>query len=486
MAELRALLFWVSEEGDRDASDLRSAALLAAARAYPGVAIFCNRPGAGVESCSSSLLEALQALLPPGMDEEQDSIALFYDWTPMLIDALCAEALSRHMRYFAHFTRSDNAPGGVVPDLVSRECVAEIGAPIASLREYVERNIEKLDVEFLFQQPDLRQYRLDFSSASARSRLLARQALAASWKDLPQLHEWLRAHPELLRPAPAFLEVELCSASRRGLRASYLPPPPAEYAPQMNDRLIDRLLAAFTAAPLAEDLSVSLTGAGEPLDHPRLLEVLRAALASPAVVQVFLESFGADLDLSRFQELCALPGAQKLRLIVRLSTLRGERYARFYGVDALSMTLQNLDAIAAASGTARPFPVYVEMLRLKETEDEVQAFFDRFEGGPLIPLLNKYNSYAGRLADRKAADLSPIERSFCWHLARDIYLNVEGRMPLCKQDLYAEGASQSLLDADIFAAFAAHAAAHAASFGGQHEQVGAPCLQCDEWFTFNA
>src|SRR5690606_34457334 len=92
----------------------------------------------------------------------------------------------------------------------------------------------------------------------------------------------------------------------------------------------------------------------------------------------------------------------------------------------------------AAGRAASTFRLHVELLKITDVADEITAYFDRFEDSPVNVILQKFNSYAGRVPERRVSDLTPLHRDFCWHLARDVYLTADGRIPLCRQDPYAE------------------------------------------------
>ena len=58
----------------------------------------------------------LKRLLAQHATHEQDSLALFYHFYPLLDSELALEALERHNRYLAHLTYGENIPLGFIPD----------------------------------------------------------------------------------------------------------------------------------------------------------------------------------------------------------------------------------------------------------------------------------------------------------------------------------------------------------------------------------
>lgn len=441
------------------------------------------------------LIDALRSALAtseasPG--GEQDSIAVFYDWYPLLDGALSAEAAQDHAQYLAHFTYGENIPRGLIPDFASREFITSLPEDLPDdLRGFVFKKIDRYDVELFYRTPDLRQYRLDVSCSSPRSQRLAMDILQrAPQMNFAGLAEFLRREPEILRPYPTYFEIEACAAAE--VRPIYLPQPETRRDAVLDDALIHKLRDDIQSNGMPGDVTVAFAGPGDVFLHPRWPDIIEAFTQLDAVQRVFVETYGVfhDTDPAALvARLATIEPSHKLTLIVRLSTLRRDRYNELYGGDRLTEVQAFLTALQdALSGGPARFTACVEMLRLKATDDEVTTFMDRFEaeGSRLQPLLGKYNSYAGRLPERRAADLTPLGRDFCWHLARDLYVTAEGRVPLCKQDVFAERETAvDLREHDVAGILARTAGYHAASTRGEHERIPMPCLQCDEWYTFN-
>lgn len=488
MARLTAIYVRRTPGADEAAPALAAEARSRLAALYPGVPIYSNLPAPDVIVAPGSLVAGLRRALLDTSAAPEDSAALFYDWHPLLDADLTREIAADHFKHLAHFTFGENIPPGFAPDFASREFLDELpeNAPDA-LRELTLKEIDRFDAELFYKLPDLRQYRLDFSLKSARSRRLAADALARE-PDLrfDTLAAFVKNHPGLLRPAPSWIELELCASAGAGLKPDWILPERQGLEERMSAALLDRILADAKQLTLARDLSWRLGVYGEPLLHPDCLAIIERLLDLENTAMVYLETYGLELTDAIQARLQALAGRERLTVIVRLNTLRAERYRKMYGVDRLADVLANLDALAARAPGERGYAAYVEMLRLKETDDEVQAFFDRFEKSGVTPILQKYNSFAGRLPERRAADLRPLHRDFCWHLARDVQIDANGQAPLCKQA--ARGAGEFYVDlnqASLADFWTRSQTYFERSVRGEHAEIPAPCLQCDEWYTFN-
>ena len=266
------------------------------------------------------------------------------------------------------------------------------------------------------------------------------------------------------------------------MRPDYWPAAGHARTDQLESELVQKLCDDIARNALPGDVSVARGGQGEPLLHPGFRDAVESLSELPQVTRVFVETFGMDLTEDVLIDLAALPMAAKISIIVRLNTLQQDRYRKMYGVDRLADVLAALERLAAKD---YPFERFVEVQRLRDNEDELDAFFERFDKGPVGIILQKFNSYARRLNERRASDLTPMMRDFCWHLARDLYLIADGRVPICKQDPFGEQPTldfRALSVSEIFAQTLPH---HAASVRGEHERIPMPCMQCDEWYTFN-
>ena len=192
-------------------------------------------------------------------------------------------------------------------------------------------------------------------------------------------------------------------------------------------------------------------------------------------------------DANFISKVQGMQGIEKLNIIFRLTTLQPARYEKLYGAKILPQIMENISSLEKMDTEKRKFKLYSEIYKILDVEDEIPAYFDRFATSPFSVILQKFNSYAGRVRERRVSDLTPLHRDFCWHLARDIYMDVRGSVPLCKQDPFSENTfSADFNKFSIQEIVAKTAVYHSASVRGDHSAIAMPCLKCDEWYTFNA
>ena len=73
------------------------------------------------------------------------------------------------------------------------------------------------------------------------------------------------------------------------------------------------------------------------------------------------------------------------------------------------------------------------MLKIEENEDELDNIFKLTDDMKVEFLLQKYNSYNKTLPEKRVSDMTPLERSFCWHLRRDMFIRANGDVSFCNR-----------------------------------------------------
>ncbi len=484
-----ALIFFTGNEKVRKHPDfafLLESHLNKIEKLWGNIPVFSNVELPGVSARTGNELEILREIFStPGEGNEDDYVVLFYNLAPFLDSNIAAQLEELHYKFVAHYTLSENVPPGFAPDLVSRSLLPFIThQKRATLREEMLTNLQDYDVELHFGLPDLRIYRLDLSGAN----LCSLEKSGGVHRKNPELNfdlleEYLKNNPALVSQIPACIEVEWTSRSDLY---------PVWFLRDSSGEAFDLSLKSWKAflQELSQVASCAYTmvlgGEGDPMKHPDFFQMLAATLKSDSLETLFLETFATQLDPEAFQAIEAMEGSEKITIIVRFSTLDREKYRHLYRGDRFADVKAHLDAMNSLKqeGSVH-IPVYVELMRILEVEDEIDAFFKYFDATSLVPLAQKYNTRAHRLPERRVADLSPLDRTFCWHLARDLYVTGEGKIPVCRQDPLAQGQCHTVGDS-LLDVIKKHGEWFACSLRGDHASIPAPCLQCDEWYTYIA
>lgn len=430
----------------------------------------------------------LGQLLPESKfkDPDWDEVCFLYftGISPLLDSHLTEKAWNRHKNFFSQYSYSENLPQGLTPTIITREFLTSLPDTLATdVHSFFLKNINQYDVDIFFQAPDLRQLRLDFRLASYRSLTLIHGLLSLGEISYENLLPKLKENPELFRSAPSYLEWEIYKGCE--LKCTFCP---REFVDTTNDgsfvsledvkKTISKLNAELTSP-----ITISLTGNGEPLLHPEFQSVIKEILKLNVLSELIIESAlytNTESLLSLINSLDPLE-KEKLCIIVNVATLKPEVYKSLYGISELENVLKTVDILAEILPSKS---LHVQMIKMKEVEEEIDPYFTFFEKKGINIILQKYNTFANKLPERRVSDLTPIHRDFCWHLVRDLSVSVDGSVSICKQNqtevignLYTETIQDVWQKGLDFFNY---------SFKGDHGKIPAPCLNCDEWYTFNA
>lgn len=434
-------------------------------------------------------IKQIGSLLPESVfkDPEWDEVCFLYftGISPILDPKLTEKIWNRHKNFFSQYSYSENIPPGLIPTVVTREFLTSLPDHLTTdIHSFFLKNINQYDVDIFFQSPDLRQLRLDFRFNSPRSKMLI-QGLQKIAEDVPyeNLLSILKQNPELYRSFPSYLEWEIYKGCE--LACVFCP---REFIDKSNDgsfvsldvtkQIINRFQNELTSP-----ITISLSGNGEPLLHPNFVAIVKEILTLSQLKELIIEtalyknvdqlfSLINDLDPKLKEKLC---------IITNVTTLKEDTYQSLYGKNELSQVLESIDSL---SKILPQNSLYVQMIKMKEVEDEIDPYFTFFEKKGIQIILQKYNRFAGKLPERRVSDLTPIHRDFCWHLTRDIYLSVSGEVSICKQN--QTEMIGNLLSESLSEVWKKGLDSFRHSFNGEHDLIPAPCLNCDEWYTFNA
>ncbi|TGM60235.1 spiro-SPASM protein [Leptospira adleri] len=434
-------------------------------------------------------LKAVAEKLPPSRtgDPDWDDASFFYfsGLFPCLDENLSKELYERHDRYLSQYSYSENLPAGIVPTILSREFTNSLPETIkTSAQEYLLKNINHYDVEIFYHAPDLRQYRLDFSLKNRRSLNLVRGFIKTkeNWS-YQEILPWIASHPEVFRNGPSYLELEVYRGC--GLSCTFCPRQFSDndrdgafLTPEFLENLLKQQEASFS-----NEYSVCFGGMGEPLLHPQFADLIEKTISSSLLQELMIETaLYVDLD-SILESLGKLSSEEKEKItwIVNLTTRNPDKYETLYGKKELGKILSNLEKLETVFPKNR---IYLQFLKIEEAEDEVEAWVDETERQGYGVILQKYNRFAGLMPEKRVTDLTPIQREFCWHLNRDLFVNSNGTVSLCRQTPGKEFGN--LHKENLIDIWQKGLPSFNNSLNGKHQETGAPCLNCDEWYTFNA
>jgi spiro-SPASM protein len=228
-------------------------------------------------------------------------------------------------------------------------------------------------------------------------------------------------------------------------------------------------------ADFAGDAVVDISLWGEPSLHPRIYDVILAALDVPGI-ELVIETSGIGWERGIFSRIRSARDKQP-RWIVSLDASNEAAYRKLRG-----------QGFAEAANTAeellRVFPerTWVQAVRMKENEEDLDVFFRTWKARTENVIIQKYDAFSGTLPDRTVADLSPLKRFPCWHLKRDMAILMDGTVPLCREDIRASVKLGNALEDDLPAVWESARGIHRSHLTGEYPGI---CAACDEYYTYN-
>jgi spiro-SPASM protein len=423
-------------------------------------------------------------------------IPFFY--FPEIISTL----LKDHITYTADITFFDNANPGISPLIVAPwfinnlpdDVILAVKKECGSFQDYILKNLNKYDVELNYLEPDLSFFRISFQYKNKNDISLKKHILSYHKKPkrnipLTQLSYKKMAEVMLregsgLRLTPHYFEIEITNECR--MRCSFCP---RQYVKnergEMSVDLFEKILYQIEEIEGSEK-TICLGGLGEPLLHSKFDQIidLLGKYASK-LDKIYIETSAAELTAQKTKSIFNNL-KNKITLIINLSSLNEKKYKEIYNWD-LESVLKNIQFLIdylKKNEINLIDAVVMQQLKITEVEDEIESFFNAYEKQVTV-LLQKYNNYRGLLPDKKISDLTPLNRSFCWHLARDMFILADGSYVFCKQDINDPKDCFNLNNTPILHAWEKRKVFAVDNYKGELSKKH-KCSQCDEWYTFNA
>ncbi|MDR3138096.1 MAG: spiro-SPASM protein [Treponema sp.] len=379
----------------------------------------------------------------------------YFAWAdcPFLDPALAGTLAERHLGYAAEYSYADGWPYGFAPEILAPG-IAGILAKIAGddegpverdlLFSVIQKDINAFDIETEISPADLRCHRLSLSADSRRNLLLLTRFAEAGLSGASGAEGLIAEKPGLLRTLPRFYPVQVTDACPQS--CTLCPYPKMGGAgsagghfldPARFGDLLDRI-AAFSG-----DAVIDLSLWGELSLHPEKMKLIEGVLSRPGLSLV-IETSGLAWSPEELEEAAALAASFRegpsprvpppLSWIVSLDAHDPGRYREIRGAGYS-------EAVETAKKLSALFPrdAYVQAVRVKGFEDDIEAFYRFWKERGMNVIIQKYDHFCGFLPELRASDLSPVIRRPCWHLLRDMPVLLDGTVPVCREDIAASG-----------------------------------------------
>ncbi len=415
-------------------------------------------------------------------DRDFDHALLVHVDSPFLDPEISCDMLKLHTAYLPEYTYSENVPSGFCGEVVSRallESVPENVDAALSLSSIIKSNLHKFDVEIYYSHPDIRDRRVSFRSMNPRERRVMEKivGLHGGIPAYKEMKEVLMKFPESLFIAPSYVEIELTGRCDLDCAFCYRKFLSASRG-DMEKSVFQKILEGMRAFGLP--YHICFGGSGEPLMHPKFYEMMDMALAEQDVAGVIIETNGvlADAGFARY----AAGKNGRVRVIVNLNGIDEKTYRDLHGKDCYGVVTSNVERMR--SEISAKDALYVQIMKINEAEPFIDTYYDIWEQKRVPIILQKQNTYLGKIPDRRYSDLSPIERIPCWHLQRDIFILADGTVGFCKQDIDGNAARGNVKESSLLQIFEKGRNDFVEDFKGNLAKKP-DCASCDEWYTFN-
>jgi spiro-SPASM protein len=443
------------------------------------------------------LLDTL-ASLSPGFD------LTYFAWAdcPFLDPVLAGALAERHLKYAAEYSYADGWPYGFAPEILApgiagilAKITGDEDGPVErdALFSVIQRDINAFDIETEIAPVDLRVHRLSFTADSRRNLLLLTRFFDAGLSGASGVGGLIGERPELLRTLPCFYPIQVTDACPQSCAlcpyaplGQGLPVGKNFLDPGRFEDLLDRIRA------FSGDAVIDLSLWGELGLHPEKMRLIGGVLARPGLSLV-IETSGLGWSGEEFEEAAALAALSRkgsprrfpapLSWIVSLDAHDPGRYQEIRGAGYAG-------AVENAKKLQGLFPgdTYVQAIRVKGFEDDIEHFYRFWKEGGMNVIIQKYDHFCGALPKLQASDLSPVIRRPCWHLLRDMPVLLDGAVPVCREDialLRGQGAKPVL--GNIFSESPETIWERGAELYREQciPAYSGICAECDEYYTYN-
>ena len=451
------------------------------------------------------LLESISRLAV-GSESSFDCIYFAYADCPFLDIDLTGKMAERHIQYKAEYSYADGWPYGLVPEIMSAGTPGILAKILKDDIEPVERDIlfsiiqkdiNAFDIEAEISPIDFSCHRLNLCADTKRNFLLLKNFFEAAGK-IPvtaDIERIIKERPEVLRTLPAFYPIQVYGGCPQ--KCALCPYPLITENTSRKDFMpanhFDELLNKITA--FSDDAVIDLSLWGELGFHPQKMQLIENVLNHKKLTLV-IETSGIGWKEDELEKCAALNAALSaavtrnntlppLSWIISLDTIDPQRYLELRG-----------NGFAEACSTAKKLlslfnkNCYIQAVRTKGSEDDTEKFYRYWKENASEKniIIQKHDDFCGLLDKKQASDISPLIRKPCWHIMRDLPVLIDGTVPLCRENTNAlKNKNDKYIIGNIFTDTLDKIWQNGEEYYNEHckENYMEPCLNCDEYYTFN-
>lgn len=403
-------------------------------------------------------------------------------YAPLIQRHLLEEAIATQRRYLFDFTYAE-LPMGLMGEVLDTSVASFIrrtlpeGTPLfrRSLKEWLGQDLSSYDCNIVFTDIRLLEYRLSFLPENLYQKRVLETLLSSGerFSSLEEIKRFIESHPLILRQTPTYVEIELTTVHEsQGPFISSLP-----RKGEMSFENLQNILEMLDT--FAPDAVVSLGLYSEVFVYSEWEKLIDEIRQRPHR-RFILESRGIGVSPSRIDMAHSLPHVD---IIIDISTVSPNLFLEWKKppLPFPCEGLQSLNFLRDLSSKAR---IFIQFTRCHENDKELFAFYEAWKDFQGRIIIRKPDSFGGKNLSQRVVDLSPLQRTPCLALQRNLIIFCDGSVPLCRQDVEGQYGAGNVFVDGIEACWQRLSEAYERQF--VHSCMSAPlCEQCDDWWIFS-
>lgn len=440
--------------------------------------------------------------------EKKEAENIIFAWAdqPFVNFEITEKIINDHNEFAGEYTFAEGYPVGLCPEVINAgtcRILSQLSDSVkkefglqrvcrTSVFDLIKTDINSFEVETVISDVDYRLFRMNFNCGTKNNMLACKELFSMGIlnESIEEISAKASENVKILKTVPSYYNISITDYCSR--KSIYIPSEmerdrDSSCMPLEQFKELVKKISLFS-----ETAVVSLSAWGEACAHPNFVEIVKAVLSEPGL-SVLIETDGLHVteDMCREikEKLASVPelidggaGSEKIYWIVKLDAASKEKYSEVNnGCDGFEKAYSAVTLLSKYFAGA----VYPQFVRMNENEEELEKFY-RFwsdknspSGGKLI--VQKYSSCCKKLAERKPADLSPLERNPCWHIRRDLTVLSDGTVCFCREMLRQNAVGNVFTDPleNLWDKLTEEVQNH------MKNKYSEMCGKCDEFYTFS-
>ncbi|MGL4388854.1 MAG: SPASM domain-containing protein [Brevinema sp.] len=396
----------------------------------------------------------------------------------ILIDAYAAFLSLKDTHRIYEYTKKglydicliENLPHGIVPYVIDQEFIQDLPdfideeTPLSSqINDLINWEYQGIDVGVFLSHSQTILRRIDFTPTNKHAINYMLDLAKDADLSLDNLEYFIDQHPILLRPAPAYVAIELSPKTDHFYARDF------SSKSEMSLSLFQKIITECDQ--ISPEAVLSLGVFGDPFAHKDFGVLFDFLVAQNNNRTVYVETKALVLDESFCAKVLNRPHTE---LIFDLT---------FTTDSAFNEYKSHPHTLSEIKTFIRSLPhqnhIWIRLVRAPESESHIKNFLKEWEDFHPRIIITKTDSIMGG----KVVDLSPIKRHSCLALRREMTFLSDGTMLRCRQSSLDEAVG-SVVNQSIQQLWDQNHPYFSDQEKGKFDSC-AFCQQCDDWWLWN-